>query len=265
MKNILSVFAVILVLVAALSFLSSSFPGRSTGTSDISTEESSDSISLEGMKISFLGDSITTYDGYSNSSRYNSTLINNTKYYPSTHSNNDLTSVKDTYWYQVIDELSLELCVNNACDASRVSDTRSDNIPNGMERASELHRTTSMPDIIVVYIGTNDIANGVSLATFAESYNTMISTICESYPEAAIYVCTLLPERRYSDDVLLCSFNEAIKDVATEYSCTVVDFYANSGITWDNYTNYTIDNLHPNASGMDKLTKCVVEAIRSKI
>ncbi len=258
MKNILSVFAVILVLVAALSFLSSSFPGKSTGTSD----DPSDNTTLEGLKISFLGDSITTYDGYSNSARYNSTLVKNSKYYPSSDANNDLSSVRDTYWYQTIQELSLELCVNNSCDASRVSNTRTDSIPSGLSRAQELHSTTAEPDIIVVYIGTNDIANGVSLEVFTEAYDQMISDITERYDTADVYVCTLLPEKRYNDDALLCSFNDAIKNVAEDYNCNVVDFYSDSGITWSNYTKYTIDKLHPNAAGMDKLTECLVEAIK---
>ena len=262
MKNLLSIVAIILVLVAAVSFLASAFPGSSSGSSGTQNKEAADADKLSGLKISFLGDSITTYDGYSNNPSYNSTLSKNSKYYPSTNSNNDLTSVKDTYWYQTISELSLKLCVNNSCDASRVSNTRTDSIPSGLSRAQELHSATVEPDIIVVYIGTNDIANGVSLEVFTEAYEQMMTDITDTYDNADVYVCTLLPEKRYNDDALLCSFNEAIKDIAELYDCNVVDFYAESGITWDNYTEYTIDNLHPNATGMDKLSECLVNAIK---
>ena len=262
MKNFLSIVVIVLVLATALSFLSSAFPGSSSIGSGISSEDSIDADKLSGLNISFLGDSISTYDGYSNNAKINSTLSKNNKYYPSTNSNNDLTSVEDTYWYQTIEELSLNLCVNNSCDASRVSNTRTDSIPSGLSRATELHSTVAEPDIIVVYIGTNDIANGVSLEVFTEAYDQMVSDIIERYASADVYVCTLLPEKRYNDDALLCSFNDAIKIVAKDYDCNVVDFYADSGITWDNYTKYTIDNLHPNAAGMDKLTECLVDAIK---
>lgn len=261
MKNLLSIVAIILLLAAALSFLSSAFPGSSSDSSGAQNKDFATN-KLSGLKISFLGDSITTYDGYSNNSSYNSTLSNNNKYYPSTNSNNDLSSVKDTYWYQTINELSLKLCVNNSCDASRVSDTRNDSIPSGLSRAMELHSSIAEPDIIVVYIGTNDIANGVSLEVFYEAYEQMITDITDRYLNADVYVCTLLPEKRYDDDALLCSFNEAIKTIAGMYDCNVVDFYADSGITWSNYTKYTIDNLHPNALGMDRLTSCLVNAIK---
>ena len=262
MKKFLSIIVIILVLATALSFFSSAFPRSSSGSSNTQNEEVSDTDKMSGLKISFLGDSITTYNGYSNNPSYNSTLSKNSKYYPSTNSNNDLTSVRDTYWYQTISELSLKLCVNNSCDASRVSNTRTDSIPSGLSRATELHSTVAEPDIIVVYIGTNDIANGVSLEVFTEAYDQMVSDIIERYASADVYVCTLLPEKRYNDDALLCSFNDAIKTVAEDYDCNVVDFYADSGITWDNYTKYTIDNLHPNAAGMDKLTECLVYAIK---
>ena len=262
-KNKFFVILSVMLLIGVLAFITSFSPkdnqndGSSTGKPVDNVDES------EQLTISFLGDSISTYSGWSNNSFYNSTLTQNVTCYPMASSDrNDIRGVSDTYWAQVIEELNLRLCVNNSCDASRVSDTRTDNIPCGMVRASELHRTSYTPDIIVVYIGTNDIANGISLEVFTESYRTMVNAINESYPRAEVYLCTLLPERRYSDDALLCSFNDAIKSIAAESSCTVVDFYTDSSITWDNYTSYTIDNLHPNAAGMDKLTECIVNTIK---
>ena len=261
-KNFLVIIVAAILLLGVASMITSFFPGdKQSGRGNVGKPV--DNVEKEQLTISFLGDSITTYSGWSNNSYYNSSLSNNVACYPMTNNeNNDISSVEDTYWVQVMKELNLRLCVNNSCDASRVSDTRTDSIPCGMERASELHRTSYKPDIIIVYIGTNDIANDISLEEFTESYTTMVNTIIENYPGADVYLCTLLPERRYNDDALLCSFNDAIKSIATENSCTVVDFYTASGITWDNYTSYTIDNLHPNAAGMDKLTECIVNTIR---
>lgn len=59
---------------------------------------------LENAYISFLGDSITTYANYINSEY--------ATFYPG---NSDLESVKDTWWYQVVENTGGHLCVNNSC------------------------------------------------------------------------------------------------------------------------------------------------------
>lgn len=266
-KKILYIVSIILVSTLSISLLVSAFPGRaSSGKDNTDGKHPTEEISpVEGLYISFLGDSITTYKGYSDNANYNATLSNNAVFYPHSYSPNGVelgvTSVRDTYWYKTIQELSLKLCVNNSCDASRVSDTKPEK-PNGMERSTELNTILASPDIIVVYMGINDLCNGVDLTTFSSSYATMISNIKTAYPSADVYVCTLLPEKRNTDLNTYRSFNTAIEAIAEEYSCFVVDFYNDTGITADNHGVYRVDGIHPTAEGMDILAECLINAIR---
>ena len=65
-------------------------------------------------KISIMGDSISTYEGY-NPPHYH-------VYYTLQMAKaNGLQSVKDTWWQQVIDGLGGELCVNNSYSGSVVA------------------------------------------------------------------------------------------------------------------------------------------------
>ena len=45
----------------------------------------------------------------------------------------------------------------------------------------------------------------------------------------------------------------------------VIDLYNESGINGSTITSYTVDRLHPNAAGMDLITKVVVEKVKAKL
>ncbi len=67
-------------------------------------------------KISILGDSISTYVGY-NPYGYHVYYRDDRLY------DNDITSVNDTWWKQVIDAIGGELCINNSYSGSCVAGT----------------------------------------------------------------------------------------------------------------------------------------------
>jgi len=120
----------------------------------------------KGKKVSIIGDSISTYNGFSNNAKFNSTMVNNIAYYY--HSNN-LESVDYTYWMRVINQLDMELCVPNGYSGSKVYDSIAQR--RGPIRAIELHRDNGTPDdksddvnpdIIFMYIGINDLVSSMS-------------------------------------------------------------------------------------------------------
>ena len=216
--------------------------------------------------ISFLGDSITTYDGWSNNSTHNTTIGNNTSYYKSSK-----MRVTDTWWYQSARELNMSLCVNNSWDGGRVTDTK-EGITSGIERAKNLHNDTTnvKPDLIIVYMGTNDLANGISLYDFEVAYMSMLDNIKTSYPNAEVYCCTLLPESRTSTDTLEAlrlKFNLSICNMAYNCGYNIIDF-ASEITDWDYTTDTFTDSwssgtlrVHPTTAGMDKLSECVINTI----
>ena len=272
LKQRLSLVFALLAILALLSLTVATIGGAvgnkkaQDSTNNVAVKDEN-SFTLRGKTISFLGDSITTYEGWSNNATYNSTLSNNDVKYDSSHFN-----VNSTWWKQTINELQLSLCVNNSCDASRVSETRTDDVPSAYERCTELDRDNgTRPDIIIVYVGTNDLGNGIELGDntvedytqyFGCMYSRMLLEIVYAYSDADVFVCTLLPEYRSGcTDERLAAYNDAIRSIAASYGADVIDLYADSGITRANYAAYTLDKLHPNEEGMDLISATVVKAL----
>ena len=98
-----------------------------------------------------------------------------------------ITKVEDTWWGRLIAEDYYELVVNNSFSGSRVS-----RIPNWdiypsaccEERILKLQKDDQKPDIIIVYMGTNDWGYGVPMVHeevpecgFEYAYDKMLSLI----------------------------------------------------------------------------------------
>jgi len=114
--------------------------------------------------VSVIGDSISTYSGWNNNTKYNSTIGNNAVYY----SDGILTNVKYTYWMRVIDQLGMKFCVNNAWSGCKVYEK---GVARAVLRATEMDNDNGTPndpsddinpDVILMYIGINDLDASVS-------------------------------------------------------------------------------------------------------
>lgn len=263
----------------------------------LSTSAAETAVTLEGKKVSILGDSISTYAGVSNNTSYNSTIGKNSVYY--TAGRYDVYQA-DTWWQQTIDVLGMELLVNNSWSGSCVLNTRSGTVGAYMERCVQLHNdsTGEDPDIILVFLGTNDFSyykdtwgtceidyqaliadNGDGTftygkpATTCEAYAIMLHKMTIRYPDAEIYCMNLLARRDpdyagdNKDDVgQPTEYNQELAAVIDYFGCGVVDM-ENCGISKDSDTFdlYMGDyRVHPNKLGMDAMTQCVVSALLGK-
>lgn len=207
-------------------------------------------------KISILGDSISTYLGY-NPYGY-SVYYKGDRLY-----DNGLESVNDTWWKQVIDGVGGELCINNSYSGSLVAgivETSGCSI----ERCSRLHDIDT-PDIILVYMGTNDRGFEINLGMatpndtmgFYGAYRTMLSQIKKNYPTAKIVCGTLL--MAYKKDFVVDDYdrfmredgryNEAIRLAAKEEGCLLADI-ALSGERYE-----SLDYCHPTNYGHKQIAK----------
>lgn len=227
------------------------------------TEADSFRLTSEGqIMISFYGDSITTYTGYSNAIDYNATLAENPVWYSSSK-----MAVTSTWWYRVLTEMDWDLCVNNSYSGGRVSH------PYSYEtRAVNLHTDSGvMPDVIVIYYGINDYNNKVELSLFSSTYDTMLRNMKAAYPNAQIYCCTLNPIictdngrntslEQNGAGVAITAFNSAIVRLADANGARVIDFYTTIGST---LYQHTYDNIHPNADGMKLMSDVVTEHLKS--
>ncbi len=243
---------------------------------------------LATKKLSILGDSISTYTGWSNSTAVNNTLGQNAVWY---NSPSRLSSVDDTWWKQTADLLGMEILVNNAWSGSSVTNVRA---AHGISsygwntRPGNLHDNTLSdnpggeridPDIIVIYMGTNDLMDGVSCGgvpddafftrieadgfvpsektNFEEACALMVYKVCRNYPDADVFLFNN-PTMRTGNAASREAYNAVFDAVAARYGCTVVDLYS-SPIS--NHSVYTQDGIHPNEAGMDVMTEVFTNAL----
>lgn len=207
-------------------------------------------------KISILGDSISTYQGF------------NPPYYPVYYKDdnayeNDILSVNDTWWKQVIDAVDGELCENNSYSGSLVFGNVSSSACSE-ERCTSLHGT-NIPDVILIYMGTNDRGYGIEIQKFYDAYCTMLRRIKKKYPDAKIICATLLlgyyknGEGKLNAESVVAEFeyNNAIRAAVKDENCLLADI-ASSGKCYE-----TLDDCHPTKSGHSLIAKLWFEKLKS--
>ena len=246
--------------------------------------------SLKGKYISFLGDSITTWEGWSNIAPGSTSAA---VWYPK--SQYGMTDVNQSYWKKLIDRTGAKLLVNNSWSGSRCANSGSGPVVSTTnDRCSQLHKTVDgvvvKPDYIVINIGTNDFDNNVLIGTwngrgerfpdnpdtvapttFREAYSVMLHRLRKNYPLAKIYCCTIPCGNVKSDGlneinsegVSLSEYNDAIREVATAYGVRIVEL-ATSGLDYYTLSSFYCDsNLHPNEAGMERYYELIRGALES--
>lgn len=235
-----------------------------------------------GKTVSILGDSISTYANVSNNAAYNSTLSGGAIFYSVGRYG---VHQQDTWWQQMIDAWGMELCVNNSWSGSAVLNTRSGTVGAYIDRCVQLHNNAGEePDVIFVYLGTNDFtdlnSNAAKMGSFESiRYDNLIekvdgifhyatpTTVCEAYaimlhkmsvryPDAEIYCMSLLARKSGAQPD---AFNADLAQIAAYAGCKTVDLY--SLLTAANFDNYMGDTLHPNPDGMDLISRAVIGAM----
>lgn len=224
------------------------------------------------MLISILGDSVSTFEGCSEPYE--------AAYYDVLHKcQGDILKVEDTWWGQVIDYLGGELLVNNSISGSMVCSHHQCLIESygcSDKRTSSLHNCDASPDIIMVYLGTNDWGHGVKLQPanndeaentdiFSVAYDIMLKKLMKNYPGAEIWCFTLAVSGYKNGKEISFPYTfggkhiekycDIIKDTAASNGCKVIDIY-NKAKPFD-----TIDGFHPNVSGMKSISDAVIKEI----
>ncbi len=201
---------------------------------------------LEGLKINFLGDSITEGHG---------------------------TSGEDfTFWSLLKREAGLAKARGYGIGGTRIARQKTPTDPRWdldfCRRALEMDQDA---DVVVVFGGTNDFGHGDAPLgnmsdrtpdTFYGACHTLYQSLIERYPDATIVVMTPL-HRGNEDDprgdghktenlATLSEYVAIIKEVAAYYALPLLDLFTLSGIQPKNEIlrqKYCPDALHPNDAG----------------
>ena len=239
-------------------------------------------VSLQGKKVSILGDSISTFDGYIPTD-YNI-------FYPGS---GNISTVEKTWWWQVMNATGMELNANASYSNTTITGDSLDTT--GSAPGCSTKRMIDLtpgddgpaPDILIVFMGTNDFLRSVELGTFTEpspqdegvvnnfcdAYELMIQKLNALYPNAEIYFCTLLETNAGDVDEYpqsypatnkngntIGDFNAEIATIASAYSYPVIDVH-NCGITYETLDQYTSDGVHPNTEGAKLIAEYVTNAL----
>lgn len=255
---------------------------NSGGSSSSQSSQNQTLRDLSGLKLSILGDSISTFDGYIPTD-YNI-------FYPGS---GDISTVEKTWWWQVMNATGMELNANASSSNTTITGDSLDTT--GSAPGCSTKRMIDLtpgddgpaPDILIVFMGTNDFLRSVELGTFTEpspqdegvvnnfcdAYELMIQKLNALYPNAEIYFCTLLETNAGDVDEYpqsypatnkngntIGDFNAEIATIASAYSYPVIDVH-NCGITYETLDQYTSDGVHPNTEGAKLIAEYVTNAL----
>ena len=229
-------------------------------------------------KISIIRDEISTLQGYNPSGAK--------VFYGGDNSNfTGIATSMHTWWGMLIDFFGSELLINSAWTGSMVTKSPDQSLAfpaaSSMSRTRDLHQMNVVPEVIIIYIGSNDWLKGIKavkenrkrgifgklfrkkvdekpdFSVFDDAYGKMLSRLRHNYPKAEIWCCTLTASFMSQNPAFIFplsyggenieTYNKCIRKRASEYGCRLIDFYQ-FGIPYD-----SIDGNHPNIYGMRAL------------
>lgn len=145
---------------------------------------------------------------------------------------------------------------------------------NILARLQEIDKTTT--DCVVIFAGTNDWGNGVTINDFTSAIDSAFEYCKTNLTDIPILVLTPI-HRRYdttpnSQGKTLREYADIIIEECQKYSIAYIDTMTVSELYPDNEANrllYFVDNqdtgLHPSSAGHKKIATCVGETIKQLI
>lgn len=109
-------------------------------------------------------------------------------------------------------------------------------------------------DITLLFLGTNDAGNNVSLENFRNTYYKIVKDLLVWNPKTQIMLISILP-RTDIDPTIIASYNDIIKDVAENTKSKFID---TSALLSDNDFS---DAIHPSPEAHKKLYEKIKEEI----
>lgn len=245
----------------------------------------------KGLKISVLGDSISSYSGHSTGNAY--------------YSSSKIPSVNSMWWRQLCkitgaEKLVVDAYASSCCAVASASWTSSITPAVDDSRCRALHTGSTSsgnrvdPDIILIAMGLNDFQANVPLGawdgheslassdtvTWRGAYANMLLKIHTEYPDTLVFCLSPWFFVRGSSSVVNTNsggntyqdFEDAMREVCNILGGVYIDC-SNFGFNRQNYSGsaFAIEEtttdgsyFHPNATGQEILGQSIAAAVRDK-
>lgn len=209
-------------------------------------------------RVSLLGDSITTYQGYT-------PFPANYQYPKDAYTGFD--NVSYTWWHQLIYSKMTDamLEVNSSYTGTCVQNTTEKGHPGYgfLQRYSQLGN----PDIIIVNGGTNDAwsyslpvgsldfslpEDGLDTYQFAQAYDKLVRLMKKRYP--SVQICCIIGDNVM--DASKAEYAQVIRDVCAHYDLPYAE------VVFSDRATLTYDNVHPNIEGMADMATQVYNQLK---
>lgn len=212
------------------------------GSDNIKGEDTTEAIadSVPPRKVSILGDSYSTFEGYvipdTNLSWY--------KPVPKEGRPTDVTKVGQTWWHMLLERKGYELERNNSYSGSTVCNTGYDK--KDYSDRSFVTRLTDLgePDIILVFGGTNDSWADSPIGEYV--WSDWTNKDLYSYRPATAYMISEL-QRLHPDAEIIMIINDDVKQEIKESTAEISNHY---GVKYVQLEGIQKMSGHPDSKGM---------------
>lgn len=197
------------------------------------------------MKVSILGDSYSTFQGYLYPN-------SNPTYYP--NQKTGVSDVAQTWWYQFITQYKLKLEYNNSYGGSTIAYKKNTKGTAFIERFQDL----GTPDLIFVFGGTNDSWQNIPIGTY--QYSSWTDNDLLNFRPAFAYLLYEL-QQTYPKAQIINLINTDLKKNYKESMQTICQYYHICNISLGDFDKK--DN-HPSKSGMKSIYQQITQILKIK-
>ena len=252
-KRILSIMLTVAMFCGALATVVASID--LTAINALAAEEDSDRLSLDGLTVLCLGDSITAGQGLTTDTRWTNVLASKFGWNLTNKSQGGISL--SSYYYTT----------NGQTDVSIA------------KKAEVLKTMDTAPDMIIVWGGHNDVSyRGAPLGSWEDDTTDSfkgalkhIAELAEEYaPDATLFVLTPIWNSEKASALKVSEhatdndwmFIDAIYEGAEKYGWIPINMDL-CGITPYNKSEFLLDNIHPNEAGTEKIVEFLSEELAS--
>ena len=203
--------------------------------------------------VAIFGDSYSTYEGYLTPDTMETWYFNR----HDDPKRTDVFSVRQTWWWQVIQRMNWKLEVNNSYSGSTICNTGYNDADYTHRSFITRHKSLGHPDVILLFGGTNDSWSGAPIGEF--KYADWKRADLYTFRPALAYLLEHMQDR-YPTAMIYFMLNSDLKEVV---NTSVAEICKHYNVPVIRLHDIDKSSGHPNQKGMKQIADQVVEALKN--